>query len=46
MIGAVDARNRLVTRVCAANRDGDMNLLLGFAGWAFHRHHNIVFVGH
>jgi hypothetical protein len=23
-----------------------MNFLIGFAGWAFHRHHNIAFVGH
>ena len=46
MIVAVDAWNRLVPHLCAFSAGGNMNLLLGFTALAFHRHHDIVLVGH
>jgi hypothetical protein len=46
MIVAIDAWNRLIAHLCAANTGGHMNLLFGFTAWAFHRHYNIVLVGH
>jgi hypothetical protein len=46
MIGAVDAVDRLVAYLFADTGDSNVNLLFGFTGWAFHRHHNIVFVRH
>jgi hypothetical protein len=46
MIGATDAWNRLVARLCAASAGDNMNVLLGFIFLAFHRHHDIALVGH
>jgi hypothetical protein len=46
LIVAPDASNHLVAHLCAASAGGNMNLLLGFAGLAFHRHHDIALVGH
>ena len=46
MIAARDALNRPVVNLYESSTGRNMNLLLGFAGWAFHRHHNIAFVGH
>jgi hypothetical protein len=43
---AIEAWNRLIAHLCAANTGGNMNLLFGFTAWAFHRHYNIVLVGH
>jgi hypothetical protein len=46
MIGAPDALNRLTATLSDSSNGGNVNLLFGFAGWAFYRHHNIVLVGH
>ena len=43
---APDAWNRLVAHLCESGTGSNMNLLLSFTAWAFHRHHNIVLVGH
>ena len=43
---AVDTPDHLMAHLCAASTAGKMNLLLGLAVLAFHRHNNITFVGH
>ena len=43
---AVDTPDHLTAHLCAASTAGKMNLLLGLAVLAFHRHNNIAFVGH
>ena len=43
MIVAPDALNRLVANL--SDSSSNMNLLLSFTGWAFHRHHDIRLVG-
>ena len=46
MIVAVDALNCLVPHLCAVSAGGNMNLLFDFTVLAFHRHRDIVLVGH
>src|ERR1019366_6497504 len=46
MIVAPDALNRLVAHLCESSMGGNMNLLLSFTAWAFHRHNDIGLVGH
>jgi hypothetical protein len=46
MIVAVETLNRLIAHHCGSVMDSNMDLLLGFAAWAFHRHHNVVIVSH
>jgi hypothetical protein len=46
MIGAPNALNSLTTTLSDSSNGGNVNLLFGFAGWAFYRHHNMVLVGH
>src|SRR5712692_3391344 len=41
-----DASNRLVAHLCESGTGSNMNLLLSFTAWAFHRHHDIGLVGH
>jgi hypothetical protein len=43
---APDASNRLVAHLCESGTGSNVNLLLSFTARAFHRHHNIVLVGH
>jgi hypothetical protein len=38
MIAAPDALNRLVTHLGESSTGSNVNLLLDFTGWAFHRH--------
>ena len=46
IIVAFDALNRLATTLSDSSKSSNMNLLFSFTGRAFHRHHNIAFVGH
>jgi hypothetical protein len=46
MIVALDTYNFLVAHLFAANTGRNMNLLLSFTPWTFHRHHNVTFVSH
>jgi hypothetical protein len=46
MLVATDAWNCLVAHLSDSSLGGNMNLLLGFTVLAFHRHHDIVLVGH
>jgi hypothetical protein len=46
MIAALDALNGLVAYLCEFSTGRNVNLLFSFAGWAFHRHHNIMLAGH
>src|ERR1700691_1804203 len=45
-IVALDARNRLVGQFWKSSTGINVNVLLGFAAWAFHRHQNITLVSH
>lgn len=46
MIVAPEALNRVVAHLREPCTGGNMNLLLSFTGWAFHRHHDKTLVGH
>jgi len=46
MLAATDAYNRLIAHLSNSSRGGNMDLLLGFTVLAFHRHDDIVLVGH
>jgi len=46
MLVATDAWDRLAAHLCESSSGGNMNLPLGFTTFAFHRHHDIVLVGH
>jgi hypothetical protein len=46
IIVAFDALNRLTTTLSDSSKGSNMNFLFNFTGWAFHRHHDILLVGH
>jgi len=46
MIVAPEALNRLVAHLRESGTGGNMNLLLSFTTWAFHRHYNVTLDGH
>jgi hypothetical protein len=46
MLVATDAYNRLIAHLSNSSLGGNVNLLLGLAVFAFHRHHDKALVGH